>query len=345
MRYLIQNTYADTQSNGIVNDTTAQSSANYEMGRRISITANDQLKGPKKKFLDNSMYHQVVQSQSSSHSIPGVDDKDMRAIFRAFDFDKDGQVSAKDLRIFLEAMGEQPSDAEINEMIRMADLGQDGAVHLSEFCDLFRFKPSGDADNEVYDETCKIMASLRLDLKKGASTYSSDEVLKRFISRLPGSVTGRSFLKKDALKDIISRWKSLKIDQVREKEFYELLRIKKNDTAERAFAVIAKNGESIDIRSFILILGVFVAASCEERTDFACRILDDSSSGLLVEDQIEKLLVANCVGIKSDIRARIEKVMKSSDANSMVSRKQLIQISSTDPGLLFPASRIDFPYN
>lgn len=284
-------------------------------------------------------------AQQLGSGIPGVDDKEMRTAFRAIDFDKDGQISAKDLRIFLEAMGEQPTDKEINEMLHIGDKGNDGYVHLSEFCELFRSCTREGNENEVYTETCKIVATLRLDDKKRQSTYSSDEVLKRFISRLPGCVSGRSFLRRDALKEIITRWKSMKVDYVREKEFYELLRIKKNDNSERAFAVIMKNADAIDIKYFILVLGVFVAAPCEDRIDFACRLLDESNIGALTEEQIEKLMVANFTGIKGDIRARIERVVKEGDANGMISRTRLMQMAKTDPSTLFPNSRIDFPHN
>lgn len=288
------------------------------------------------------MYADRIGIQQTS-GIPGVDDKDMRSAFRAIDFDKDGQISSKDVKIFLEAMGEQPTDAEINEMIRMGDQGKDGLIHLSEFCDLFRSKTSNGHPNDVFNETCKIMANLRLDVKKGQSTFTPDEILKRFVSRLPGSINGKPFIKRDALKEIIARWKTMKVDQVREREFYELLRIKKNDNTERAYSVIVKGADFIDIKTFILILGGFVNASCEERIDFACRIIDDTNTGMLSEEHIEKIIAANCIGIKGDLRTRVEKVMRDSDANSMVSRKHLIQIAQSNPITLFPGSRIDYP--
>ena len=288
---------------------------------------------------------QPIYSQGSDYGsgtgIPGVDERAMRNTFRAIDIDKDGQISGRDLRTFLEGLGEAPSDAEINEMIRMADRGLDGSVHLSEFIELFKPTTQEGHPNEVYEETLKIMSSMRVDARD--QTESSEEQLKRFISHLPGSVPGAPFITRAFLKDIISRWKATKGDAVTAKEFFDLVKVRPTDTGERVFNIITNNTGHIDIKSLILTLGVFVAAPCDERIDFACRLMDDTNTGLHTEEQISRILQTNCVGVRTDLKARLQRVMKDSDANSLVSRKQLTVLAKYDAAVLFPATRIEFP--
>ena len=151
--------------------------------------------------------------------MPGINDTDMRQAFRLLDLDRDGQISSHDLKIFLQSIGETPTDVECNEMIRMADSGKDGSVHLSEFCDIFRELNRDGSDNEIYAEIFPHMANLRAQLQssnKSGVIDTTEEILKRFVSRLPGAITGAPWMKRDALKDIIARWKQYKFDFVTE---------------------------------------------------------------------------------------------------------------------------------
>lgn len=279
-------------------------------------------------------------------SLPGVSDADMRQSFRLLDLDKDGQISARDLRIYLESIGEEPTHAEVNEMIRMVDQANRGFVHLSEFTDLFFESNKDGSDNPVYEEALPKMMGMRLQtsiVTKIAPNDTAEQVVARFVSRIPGAMSGSPWIRRDVLKDVIARWKTMKVDMINDKQFFDLLHIKRTDYGERAFAVFAGSHETLDVKQFIVTLGAFVAAPCEERVDFACRVLDEAGSGLMVEDQIELMVKANFVGIKTDIRAKMEKIMRDSDTNSLVSRKQLILMTKRDPAFMFPPTRIEFP--
>lgn len=66
-----------------------------------------------------------------------VNDKDTRAninkIFALFDDERTGFISAKNLKRIAAELGENIPDDEINELIRRADLDQDGLVSEEEF--------------------------------------------------------------------------------------------------------------------------------------------------------------------------------------------------------------------
>jgi Ca2+-binding EF-hand superfamily protein len=271
--------------------------------------------------------------------IPGVDEQDLRRAFRDLDLDKDGHINHRDLRTFLEASGERPTDEEINEMIQLADLGRDGSVHFGEFIELFKsLRPNGEV-NEVFEQTVKLLSSVQANARN--ATVSNEELLKQFVSRLPGSVQGRPFISRDYLKEIIFRWKSLRKSEVTYKEFLNLMKIPNNGVSERGFRIIAAQENAIEITQLVLALGAFVAAPTDERVDFACRLLDESAAGFLNEGDITKILNCNFVGVKADLKTRRERIMRESDSNGLLTRKQLTGLAKNDPGLFFPPSRME----
>ena len=62
--------------------------------------------------------------------------KELQDIFDQFDKDKDGKISDKELKNAIVSMGQNPTDDEINEMMREVDLNQDGKIDFDEFCKL-----------------------------------------------------------------------------------------------------------------------------------------------------------------------------------------------------------------
>lgn len=288
-----------------------------------------------------------VAYRSSRGALPaGLDPKFLRHIFRTIDSDGDGQISANDLRSYLESMGETVTDSEINEMIRLADYGSDGIVHLTEFSDLFRQFNADGSENGLYKEVSTEAASLRKDMQslaRASTRETNEDVLKRFVSRLPGAIDSTPWIKRDALKQIIQRRNQLKLDTVSEKSFFDLLGVPRTELGERAYDILSGHLDFLDSRTLILMLGVFVAASCEERIDFACRLLDESNTGLLVEEQVLAIVEANFVGIDTEIQPRMDVIMKESDANSILSRKKIGALAKQQPSILFPTSRMNPP--
>eukprot|EP00095_Tigriopus_kingsejongensis_P011140 maker-scaffold534_size144770-snap-gene-0.32 protein:Tk11140 transcript:maker-scaffold534_size144770-snap-gene-0.32-mRNA-1 annotation:"calmodulin isoform x2" len=63
------------------------------------------------------------------------DDKmaEMKAAFEVFDKNKDNKISRKELKSAMRKMGEPTSDADIDAMIKEADLDKDGMVDYYEF--------------------------------------------------------------------------------------------------------------------------------------------------------------------------------------------------------------------
>ncbi|KAG0049798.1 hypothetical protein BGZ83_005386 [Gryganskiella cystojenkinii] len=84
------------------------------------------------EFLE--AYHKLgLGSESSVQAGGNRDEKHIDAIFRTFDRDGNGSISAAELKKAMAQQGENLSDKEIEQMIAAADKNADGAVDRQEF--------------------------------------------------------------------------------------------------------------------------------------------------------------------------------------------------------------------
>jgi len=69
--------------------------------------------------------------------LPDVNDTHIAQAFREIDFDSNGFIGVSELRFLLSAMGERPTDEELDEMIRIVDTRGDGQISYEDFLQLF----------------------------------------------------------------------------------------------------------------------------------------------------------------------------------------------------------------
>merc|ERR1719387_1710663 len=69
--------------------------------------------------------------------LPGLMPADIDKSFKEIDCLGNSFIGVSELRVFLCTMGERPSEAELDEMIRMVDLDGDGKVSYEAFLSLF----------------------------------------------------------------------------------------------------------------------------------------------------------------------------------------------------------------
>ena len=81
--------------------------------------------------LKNQQLEEYAQSQFI-HSQPFTD-AEIKEAFYTFDMNGNGYVGAAEIRFVMDALGEQVTDEEIDEMIRMLDVDGDGEVNFREF--------------------------------------------------------------------------------------------------------------------------------------------------------------------------------------------------------------------
>lgn len=57
------------------------------------------------------------------------EDEDLKKVFSIFDKDNNGYITADELKVAMENLNEKLTDDDVNEMIREADLNNDGKVN------------------------------------------------------------------------------------------------------------------------------------------------------------------------------------------------------------------------
>ena len=66
--------------------------------------------------------------------------EDVAHAFKVFDIDGDGMISAEELKLTMNNLGEPLTNAEVNVMIEAADLDGDGKINFKEFQGLMERK-------------------------------------------------------------------------------------------------------------------------------------------------------------------------------------------------------------
>ncbi|KAJ8309337.1 hypothetical protein KUTeg_014211 [Tegillarca granosa] len=88
------------------------------------------------------------------------DDDELKRAFKIFDVDNSGTISASDLRLIMECLGEKLTDEEVKTMIEIADDDRDGEVSLNEAFLLFDKNKDGTIDRE---ELRDVLMALGMD--------------------------------------------------------------------------------------------------------------------------------------------------------------------------------------
>lgn len=66
------------------------------------------------------------------------EEAELRAAFEVFDRDGSGTISAEEMRHVMRSIGEELTDAEIEEMIKEADTDGNGSIDCKFSCDRFQ---------------------------------------------------------------------------------------------------------------------------------------------------------------------------------------------------------------
>ena len=105
-----------------------------------------------------------------SDSLPEDKITECREVFDLFDKDKDGSITTKELGDVMRALGANPTNTELQEMIAEVDKDNSGKIEFNEFLDLFARKMKDPDTEEDLIEAFKIFD------KDGSGNISAQEL-------------------------------------------------------------------------------------------------------------------------------------------------------------------------
>ena len=69
-----------------------------------------------------------------AHQITDEERAAFKEIFDQFDVNKDGHITNKEVKTVMNKLGQNPTDAEVAEFIKMCDTDKSDTIEFSEFC-------------------------------------------------------------------------------------------------------------------------------------------------------------------------------------------------------------------
>mmetsp|Transcript_54642 Transcript_54642/g.127776 ORF Transcript_54642/g.127776 Transcript_54642/m.127776 type:complete len:357 (+) Transcript_54642:52-1122(+) len=257
--------------------------------------------------------------------VPGLEhrqfsDEEIKLAFDTFDLDKNRFVGAMEIRHILDLIGEEATDEEVDEMIRMCDNDGDGQVTFDEFFKLMTQPPPPlpppaarperkvvrDADQyKQFDATESAKKStLTAHGLFGPVSAQSESAAKQMrlvsVEALVKKLTnGMEKIKPNQIKKVYKRFQDIDSDNsgvIEYEEFIQALDIEDNQTSRQMFRVFDMDGSgSIELKEFIVVLSRYTAAAKTEKLKFAFMMYDEDGSGTIEREELINMLRASFV--------------------------------------------------
>eukprot|EP00598_Pedospumella_elongata_P004657 CAMPEP_0184971550 /NCGR_PEP_ID=MMETSP1098-20130426/3765_1 /TAXON_ID=89044 /ORGANISM="Spumella elongata, Strain CCAP 955/1" /LENGTH=732 /DNA_ID=CAMNT_0027493697 /DNA_START=159 /DNA_END=2357 /DNA_ORIENTATION=- len=269
-----------------------------------------------------------------------TDDEILEA-FKAFDLDKNNFVGAAEIRHVLINIGEQVTDEEVDEMIRMVDSDGDGQVSWDEF---YSMVTGGK----------KAPAGLGIEAKGGAAAAKSGA---------PPPPTGQNVvqarnakkaaleefakennLKPESIKKAYKRFQATDKDKsgvVDYTEFCEILQVDPAPLCETVFRLYDydKTGQ-IDAREFLIAVSNYTGAGKEDKLKFAFMSFDEDGNGVITKAELLKILKSNHMASHdAEVARKADTIMAQADkdGDGVITFDEFVIVSKKFPNILFPA--------
>jgi calmodulin len=108
--------------------------------------------------------------------------QEYKEVFAIFDKDGDGEITSKELGTVMRALGQNPSEAIIEEMIKGVDTDGNGVIDWNEFLAIMiKFSLSSDIDEEI-------AAAFRI-FDQDENGFISTEELRSVLTNLDNNLT------------------------------------------------------------------------------------------------------------------------------------------------------------
>jgi len=260
-----------------------------------------------------------------------MEEEQLKAVFDVLDLDKNEFVGADELRKILAMIGENPHDAEIDNMIKMADPSGHGQVSFDNFLAMFTkpadhfarmstiIKTIKEPEVEVPEEEqgddlrapweTDDMANERL---AGRQVIIPKDVQKTILTEF---AAGKQAIQPAQLRDIYRRLQGVDEEGTGEIPYSEFLKALEKADSKLMYNIYAMfdrtHKGTANIRDFVVGLSILSSADTEAKLEFAFQLFDEDGSGSIERDELMTLLRANfaisgiMTGVELEARASI----------------------------------------
>eukprot|EP01041_Mallomonas_annulata_P011412 gene11413-23872_t len=268
-----------------------------------------------------------------------TDDEILEA-FRAFDLDKNNFIGAAEIRHVLINIGEQVTDEEVDEMIRMVDRDGDGQVSWEEFYSMVTGgkKPppelmgggskggvgGGGGGGGGMTGIVQNVVQARNAKKAALEEFSKDNNLK------PESIKKAYKRFQAADKD-----KSGLVDYT---EFCEMLQVDPSPQCEALFQLYDydKTGQ-IDAREFLIAVSNYTGAGKEDKLKFAFQVFDQEGNGVITKAELLSILKANHMASSdTEVVRKADTILAQADkdGDGVITFDEFVIVSKKFPNIL-----------
>ena len=265
-------------------------------------------------------------------------DKEIREAFTSFDLDKNDFVGAAELRHVLVNIGENVTDEEVDEMIRMCDKDGDGQVSFDEFYRMV----TGGREPPSEKSSAPIAKSAGTGLGDAPTSLAARNQRKAALA----TFSVKNNIVFESLRKSLSRFRAADRDgsgMVDFAEFCEVLGVDASQDSEKLFMQLDldKSG-TIDILETLIGLSTVVNATKEEKLKFAFSTFDVNGDNVLTRDELIKILKANHFSSDvSDVAKKADTIMSQADGDGdgVMNYEEFLTVNKKFPGILYMAAK------
>merc|ERR1711988_384171 len=267
-------------------------------------------------------------------------DEEIYEAFRAFDLDKNNYVGAAEIRHVLINIGEQVTDEEVDEMIRMVDSDGDGQVSWEEFYSMVTGGKK--APQQLGAETRGGAIAGKSGAPPPPSGASVVQARNNKKAKLEEFAKDNN-LKPESIKKSYKRFQATDKDKsglVDYTEFCEVLQVDPSPQCENVFQLYDydKTGQ-IDAREFLIAVSNYTGAGKEDKLKFAFTAFDEEGNGVITKAELLKVLKANhFASHDAEVARKADTIMAQSDkdGDGVITFDEFVIVSKKFPNILFP---------
>jgi len=231
-------------------------------------------------------------------------DDELREAFDMLDLDRHGYIGPQDIRRVLDLCGEgDVIDAEVREMLRLADSDARGKIDFDEFAEQFVDPPPVFRN---FDMQKRGVASGPPERRPPSASIASDAFVTDIRGDAVKDIMGKRKLTPEFIKQVYQRFVELDVDErgfVSFEDFCFILRRAENDIMRRAFEAFDTDriGE-LDLRYFIVGVSMYTTSSTEEKLKFAFMMFDEEQTDQVQAYDVQELFKAIAPHLTDDVR-------------------------------------------